>query len=122
MVVRQGEDDPVDRTLRALADATRRDILHRVCGAELSVSRLAENYPMSLTAVQKHVAILQRAGLVQKERRGREQIVRAVPGALAPAGQALDDLAAVWRGRIDRMSTLLTDTSRPDPLEKETNE
>lgn len=91
----------------ALADATRRDILRRSAEGELSVSRLAETYPMSFAAVQKHVAVLERAGLVSKERRGREQLVRTQPDAIGLARQALDQLEETWRGRVDRMSQLL---------------
>jgi DNA-binding transcriptional ArsR family regulator len=71
------------------------------------VSRLAEAYPMSFAAVQKHVAVLEHAGLVTKERRGREQRVRTDPGAVRWARQALDQLEIAWRGRVDRMSELL---------------
>ncbi len=91
----------------ALADATRRDILRRSAEGELSVSRLAGTYPMSFAAVQKHVAVLERAGLVSKERRGREQLVRTRPDAIDLARQALDQLEEAWRGRVDRMSRLL---------------
>src|SRR5215212_8295034 len=85
MVVGELPDDEVDRMFHALADATRRDILRRCVGGEPSVSRLAHDYPMSFAAVQKHVAVLERAGMVVKERRGREQLVRTDPGALGQA-------------------------------------
>ncbi|MZG12841.1 metalloregulator ArsR/SmtB family transcription factor [Streptomyces sp. SID5914] len=98
-----------DRLFQALADLTRRDILRRCARDELSVSRLAEAYPMSFAAVQKHVAVLERAGLVVKERRGREQLVRTDPGALGRARRALDELEAAWRGRVERMSDLLAE-------------
>jgi DNA-binding transcriptional ArsR family regulator len=107
MVVGELTDEAVDHLFHALADATRRDILRRSVGGELSVSRLAEAYPVSFAAVQKHVAVLERAGLVTKERRGREQLVRTDPGAVGGARQALDRLEAGWRGRVDRMSDLL---------------
>ncbi|WP_327091467.1 metalloregulator ArsR/SmtB family transcription factor [Nonomuraea sp. NBC_01738] len=97
----------MDHVFHALADATRRDILRRSMRGELSVSRLAAAYPMSFAAVQKHVAVLERAGLVVKERRGREQLVRTDLDAVRLARQALDDLEALWRGRVDRMSRLL---------------
>ncbi|CAL9388402.1 hypothetical protein SUDANB70_01207 [Streptomyces sp. enrichment culture] len=93
--------------LRALSDATRRDILRRCGGDELSVSRLAGAYPMSFAAVQKHVTVLERAGLVTKRRQGREQLVRTDPAAVDRARRALDDLATAWRGRVDRMTDLL---------------
>jgi DNA-binding transcriptional ArsR family regulator len=91
----------------ALADSTRRDILRRCAGGERSVSRLADAYPMSFTAVQKHVAVLERVGLVTKERRGREQLVRTDKGAVARARDTLDELETTWRGRVDRMSNLI---------------
>ncbi|MFD6193261.1 ArsR/SmtB family transcription factor [Streptomyces sp. NPDC060275] len=98
-----------DRLFQALADLTRRDILRRCVRDGLSVSRLAEAYPMSFAAVQKHVAVLERAGLVVKERRGREQLVRTDPDALGRARRALDELEAAWRGRVERMSGLLAE-------------
>ncbi|MFF4474378.1 ArsR/SmtB family transcription factor [Streptomyces sp. NPDC001599] len=98
-----------DRLFQALADLTRRDILRRCVRDDLSVSRLAEAYPMSFAAVQKHVAVLERAGLVVKERRGREQLVRTDPDALGRARRALDELEAAWRGRVERMSGLFAE-------------
>ena len=96
-----------DRLLHALADSTRRDIVRRCLTESASVSRLAELYPMSFAAVQKHVAVLERAGLVTKARRGREQLVRTDPDAVRRARQTLDELEAAWRGRVDRMAGLL---------------
>ena len=113
MVVDELTDEAVDDLFRALADATRRDILRRSVEGERSVSRLAEAYPMSFAAVQNHVAVLERAGLITKERRGREQLVRSDHGAVRRARQALDELEAAWRGRVDRMSHLLAEV--PDP-------
>jgi DNA-binding transcriptional ArsR family regulator len=107
MVVSELTEEEVDRLFHALADATRRDILHRCIGGEPSVSRLAERYPMSFAAVQKHVAVLERAGLVVKERRGREQLVRTDGDAVDGARQVLDELEAAWRGRVARMAELL---------------
>ncbi len=109
MVVRELDDEAVDHLFHALADATRRDIVRRSVTGELSVSRLAKTYPMSFAAVQKHVAVLERAGLVTKERRGREQLVRTDPDAVRRARQALDQLEATWRERVDRMSDLLAE-------------
>lgn len=107
MVVGDVTDEEVDRLFHALADATRRDILHRCVQAEPSVSRLADVYPMSFAAVQKHVAVLERAGLVAKERHGREQLVRTDQAAVGRARRVLDELEAAWRGRVDRMADLL---------------
>jgi DNA-binding transcriptional ArsR family regulator len=107
MVVGEWTDEEVDGLFHALADATRRDIVNRCIRAEPSVSRLADVYPMSFAAVQKHVAVLERAGLVTKERHGREQLVRTDPDAVGRARRVLDDLETVWRGRVDRMTDLL---------------
>ena len=115
----------VDHLFHALADATRRDIVRRCVRGELSVSRLAGGYPMSFAAVQKHVAVLQHAGLVTKRRSGREQLVRTDPDALRRARQALDQLEAAWRGRVERMSGLLAQVPtqhRTTPREDETDE
>jgi DNA-binding transcriptional ArsR family regulator len=113
MVVDELTEDAVDGLFHALADPTRRDILRRCAADEPSVSRLARAYPMSFAAVQKHVAVLERAGLVTKEPHGREQLVRTHAGAIARARQALDDLEATWRGRVDRMSDLLAPGTEP---------
>jgi DNA-binding transcriptional ArsR family regulator len=120
MVVGQLADEDVDRLFHALADATRRDILHRCVRAEPSVSRLADTYPMSFAAVQKHVAVLERAGLVIKERRGREQLVRTDHHAVDRARRALDELEAAWRGRIERMADLLADDAAPENSKRST--
>ena len=109
MVVDQLPDEAVDQLFHALADGTRRDILRRSAQQELSVSRLAEAYPMSFAAVQKHVAVLERAGFVVKERRGREQLVHADAAAVRRAQQALDELERAWRGRVKRMTDLLAE-------------
>ena len=111
MVVDRVSEDALDLMLHALADATRRDIVRRSVSGELSVSRLADGYAMSFAAVQKHVAVLARAGLVSKIRRGREHLVLADPRALAQARGALDALEAEWRGRVARMSGLLENIS-----------
>jgi DNA-binding transcriptional ArsR family regulator len=103
-------DAEVDRIFHALADATRRDILKRTAVGDTSVSRLADAYDMSFAAVQKHVAVLEGAGLVTKESRGRERLVRADPATIARAQRLLDAYADLWRSRIDRLDALLADT------------
>lgn len=109
VVTTELSDADVDRLFHALADATRRDILRRSVDGELSVSRLAADYPMSFAAVQKHVAVLEQVGLVSKVRRGREVLVRSEPETLRRARLALDQLEAACRGRVARMSALLDD-------------
>jgi DNA-binding transcriptional ArsR family regulator len=99
----------VDLIFSALADATRRDILVRVIDREQSVSALARPYAMSLPAVQKHVAVLERAGLVGKTRVGREQRVHAVPGGIRVVRALLEQYETLWRHRVDAMDHLLAE-------------
>jgi DNA-binding transcriptional ArsR family regulator len=98
-----------DRMFGALADATRRDIVRRAIDAEEGVAELASHYPMSFAAVQKHVAILERAGLISKERIGRRKVVRTNLESLRVARGLLDRYEELWRGRIDRMTVLVGD-------------
>jgi DNA-binding transcriptional ArsR family regulator len=107
MVVDQLAQEDADRVFHALADATRRDIVVRVLVAEQSVSTLAERYPMSFAGVQKHVAVLERAGLVIKRRRGREQLVTGDVATIRRAAQLLDQLEVLWRARMDRFGDVL---------------
>ena len=99
-----------DRVFAALADATRRDIVLRALGGHEGVAELAGHYPMSFAAVQKHVAVLERAGLITKERSGRRKVVRTDIEGLRLARDLLDECEALWRGRIDRMTDLITST------------
>jgi len=105
----------IDRLFHALADATRRDILRRVTEADLSISALAGRYEMSMTAVQKHVGVLESAGLVGKTRHGREQRVQGSPEALHQAQSLLSSYETAWRERIDRMAALLADDPKEGP-------
>ena len=99
-----------DRMFGALADATRRDIVRRAIDAQEGIVELAGHYPMSFAAVQKHVAVLERAGLVSKERNGRRKVVRTNIERLGVARRLLDRYEDLWRGRIDRMTDLINDT------------
>lgn len=102
-------EERTDRVFNALADRTRRDVLRRAIDGVHSVSALARCYPMSFAAVQKHIAVLERAGLVTKHRRGREQLVRTDIDAVRTAHELLDQLDALWRGRIDRFTEVLSE-------------
>ena len=104
-----------DRVFAALADATRRDIVLRAIGGDQGVAELARHYPMSFAAVQKHVAVLERAGLVTKERTGRRKLVRTDIERLRLARGLLDRYETLWRGRIERMSNLIKATEETGP-------
>lgn len=109
MVVKEFSDEAVDRIFRALADATRRDIVRRTLVGEYSVSELARDYDMSFAAVQKHVAVLEAADLVVKIPSGRERIIRGNPDAIRRAQDLLGHFEQLWRGRIDRLDALLAE-------------
>jgi DNA-binding transcriptional ArsR family regulator len=101
-------EDEVDRIFQALADETRRDILRRAIQSSESVSVLSRNYEMSFAAVQKHVAVLERATLVTKERRGREQIVHTNRATLRKVMTLLDAFEQLWIQRVDQITDILT--------------
>jgi DNA-binding transcriptional ArsR family regulator len=108
-------DAELDRLFRALADATRRDIVARVLGGEAaSISALAARYAMSFAAVQKHVAVLEGAGLVTKHPQGRERVVRGNPEQIARARELLDRLEELWRRRFAQLDAVLTDPPIPE--------
>ena len=115
MVVRVSRTEQQnDRVFHALADPTRRDIVKRAMHDEHSVSTLARHYPMSFAAVQKHVAVLEGAGLVVKRRHGREQLVRGNVDTVRRACRLLEQLESVWRSRIDRMDEVLAEDRKGD--------
>ena len=104
-----------DRMFGALADHTRRDIVRRAINAEEGIVELASHYPMSFAAVQKHVAILERAGLVSKERIGRRKVVRTNLEGLRVARRLLDQYEELWRGRLGRMAELVAQDRKEPP-------
>lgn len=99
----------LDLLFHALADATRRDIVRRAMQGSEGVAELAHHYPMSFAAVQKHVSVLERAGLVVKHQTGRRKIVRTDPRGIEAARRALDAYESLWRARVDRMAQLIED-------------
>jgi len=103
----EDDEDRADALFHALADRTRRDIMRRVLAGEHSVSALAAGYEMSFAAVQKHVAVLERAGLLTKRRHGREQLASGDVAAVRSVGSMLTELEQVWRGRIARIDELI---------------
>jgi DNA-binding transcriptional ArsR family regulator len=100
-----------DRVFAALANPTRRDIVRRTISAGEGVLELASHYPMSFAAVQKHVAVLERAGVITKQRIGRRRVVRTNPEALLVARRLLDQYEGLWRARIGRMNELIAETA-----------
>ena len=109
-----GRERQTDRLFFALSDATRRDIVSQTLDRERSVSELGRRYPISLTAVQKHVEVLVDAGLVSKHRSGREQLVRGELNQVRRAHQLLDELETLWRARLERFEKVLNETTRKE--------
>lgn len=115
MRVAEHNEDRADALFHALSDRTRRDIMRRVMAREHSVSTLAVKYDMSFAAVQKHVAVLERAGLLTKRRSGREQLANGDVAAVRSVASMLTELEQVWRGRIARIDELIaSDTPQED--------
>ena len=110
------DEERADALFHALADRTRRDIMRRVLAGEHSVSTLAAKYDMSFAAVQKHVAVLERAGLLTKRRNGREQLASGDVTAVRSVASMLTELEQLWRGRIARIDELIAfdTTTHPD--------
>jgi DNA-binding transcriptional ArsR family regulator len=118
--VTETDEDRADALFHALADRTRRDIMRRVLAGEHSVSTLAARYDMSFAAVQKHVAVLEKAGLLTKRRRGREQLASGDVQAVRSVASLLIDLEQVWRGRIARIDDLIAhDTAQQENTHQE---
>ncbi len=115
VVRREPSADYLDRLFGALADGTRRDILARVMDADASVTELAARYRMSFAAVQKHVAVLERAGLVTKRRDGRAQRVAGNPDAVRRANRLLEQFEQIWQARIGRLDELLATSNKGEP-------
>lgn len=97
----------LDMIFDSLSDPTRRDILERVMGNELTVGEIALPYDMSLAAVSKHLKILQRAKLIVKRRRGKQQLVQAQPQAASEAVDYLQHYRELWNQRFDALEELL---------------
>jgi DNA-binding transcriptional ArsR family regulator len=101
-----------DHLFGALADATRREIVRRAIDGQEGVAELGSHFSMSFAAVQKHVAILERAGLVSKHRNGRRKVVRTNLEGLRVARRLLDRYEELWAERVDRMAQLISDSPK----------
>ncbi len=112
MVEQQIGEERLDRTFAALSDGTRRAILGRLCHGTLTVSEIAEPFDISLAAVSKHLRVLERAGLIEREVRGREHRCSLAPAPLQEASQWTERYRAFWEGRLDALARLLDSRRR----------
>ena len=111
----------LDATLAALADPTRRAILARLADGETRVTDLARPFPMSLNAVSKHIKLLERGGLVNRRREGREHILSIAPGGLDEAAQWIEAQRNLWAWRLDQLAQALGDDAPKAQKPKEPN-
>ena len=106
----------LDHVFGALSDPTRRAILDRLAEGEATVGRLAERFPVSFAAVSKHIGVLERAGLVTREARGRTRVCRVNPAALTGARAWIGFHARFWTASLDALDALVGDPpAEPGP-------
>ncbi|MGH7122480.1 MAG: ArsR/SmtB family transcription factor [Acetobacteraceae bacterium] len=109
----------LDTIFHALGDPTRRRMLRELVGGERTVGQLAQPFAISLAAASKHIKVLEDAGLIRREVRGRTHFCRLDPGPLASAHQWLSFYERFWTGRLDALERLLRgEDARESPLPK----
>jgi DNA-binding transcriptional ArsR family regulator len=101
---------PIDRTLAALADPTRRDVLERLGRGSATITELAEPYGISLTGMKKHVRVLEDAGLVATSKVGRTRLCTVGPRRLEDVSAWIGDYRQMLEERLDRFGELLERT------------
>ena len=99
----------MNSVFHALGDATRREMLRDLARGERSVSELAGPFAMSLAAASKHIKVLEHAGLIRREVRGRTHVCRLGPGPLASAHEWLGHYERFWTSRLDELEQMLSD-------------
>jgi DNA-binding transcriptional ArsR family regulator len=99
----------LDAVFTALADPTRRKIIARLAKGPVTLSELAQPLPMSIPAVHKHLAVLERAKLVKRERDGRVARMHLNPRALRPAARFIDHYRVFWEDTLDQLAKFVED-------------
>lgn len=116
-------DDSLDRAFSALADPTRRALLTKLGhGEAVSVSELARPFEMSLPAIMKHIAVLEAAGLVERQKTGRTVHCRLRPDQMQAAIDWLERTRAFWESRLESLAEYVEAQERPDPSKKQRKE
>jgi DNA-binding transcriptional ArsR family regulator len=103
----------LDATFAALADPTRRGMLASLAQGERSIGELAAPFAMSFAGASKHVRMLEKAGLIERRRSGRQMICRARPKALREADAWLRQWEALWIESLDKLEALLAEREPP---------
>jgi DNA-binding transcriptional ArsR family regulator len=97
----------LDLVFGSLSDPTRRDILSRLIYGEMAIGEIAKNYKVSFAAISKHLMVMEKAGLIKKQRQGNEQIVQIVPNSIVVIDEYLDQYRNLLEGKMDRLEIFL---------------
>jgi len=108
----------LDRTFAALADPTRRNLLRLLSRGETRVTELARPFAISLPAVSKHLVVLERAGLLQRRRQGREHQMQLQAAPMKEAARWMEEYRTFWEGSLDQLAAYLEDSTSPKTLKK----
>jgi DNA-binding transcriptional ArsR family regulator len=109
---------PLDRTFGALADPTRRKLLERLARGDARVTDLARPFAMSLPAMSRHIAVLERAGLLKRRRQGRVHQLKLESAPIRQAARWIDDYRRFWEGSLDSLAAYLEHGETKPPLTK----
>lgn len=105
----------LDGVFGAIADPTRRAILRQLGSSPARVTEIAKNFPVSLNAVSKHLMVLERAGLIRREVRGRDHFCSLNPQPLREASSWIEEVRAFWEQRLDALERHLDERRRKRP-------
>ncbi len=111
----------LDATFAALSDATRRGVLEQLGRADASITDLAEMFRMTLTGMKKHIAVLERAGLVITEKIGRVRTCRLGLGGLEEEAAWIEQYRQVWDARFDALDTIVDELKRQENIDGQTS-
>lgn len=108
----------LDAVYAALADPTRRQMVERLRARDLTVSELAEPLTMTLAAVGKHIAVLERANIIRTRKTGRVRSCTVIPHAFADAAAWIADQERFWNDRIDALAAHLDEVGALEEEQK----
>ena len=121
MGLQQASHDPLSATFSALADPTRRAILARLASGEVSVTKLAEPFAMSMPAISKHLKVLERAGLIARGREAQWRPCRLEAGPLKDVSNWVENYRQFWEESFDRLDVYLAELKKNESKETKKN-